>query len=81
MRNMKKLVMLILCVLMVRVEVVLPQASASTAELRGQITDESGAAVAGATITITDVTKGTTRTVTSDEDGNYVDPGPVAEHI
>lgn len=72
MKKMKKLVMLLLCVLMVHVELVFPQASASTAELRGQITDESGAAVAGAQITITDVNKGTTRTVNSDEDGNYV---------
>ncbi|HVF90665.1 MAG TPA: carboxypeptidase regulatory-like domain-containing protein [Blastocatellia bacterium] len=49
-----------------------PQASVSTAEIRGQVTDQSGAAVAAATITITDITKGTSRSVTSDEEGNYV---------
>lgn len=44
----------------------------ATAELRGSVKDPSGAAVAGATITATDNSKGTTRTVTSDADGNYV---------
>lgn len=50
---------------------VFAQASA-TAELRGKVSDPNGAVVAGATITITDNTKGTSRTVTSDSDGNYV---------
>ncbi|MDQ4123596.1 MAG: TonB-dependent receptor [Acidobacteriota bacterium] len=43
-----------------------------TAELRGQVTDPNGAAVAGATVTATDNAKGTARTGTTDEDGNYV---------
>ena len=47
------------------------QASA-TAELRGNVKDPNGATVAGATITATDNAKGTTRTVTSDDNGNYV---------
>jgi hypothetical protein len=72
MKKTRKLTLLVILALVVRVEIVFPQASVSTAELRGQITDQSGAAVAGATITITDVGKGTTRTVTSDENGNYV---------
>jgi hypothetical protein len=47
------------------------QATAN-AELRGNVTDANGAAVGGATVTATDNAKGTTRTVTSDADGNYV---------
>ena len=48
------------------------QASSSTAELRGQVTDSAGAAVPNATVTITDIGKGTIRTTTTDADGNYV---------
>jgi hypothetical protein len=48
------------------------QASSSTAELRGQVTDPAGAAVAGASVTITDLNKGTSRTATTDAEGNYV---------
>jgi outer membrane receptor protein involved in Fe transport len=65
-------VSLLVFLLLARVELVFPQASVSTAEIRGQVTDQNGAAVAGATITATDTSKGTTRTVTSDEGGNYV---------
>lgn len=50
---------------------VFAQATA-TAELRGRVTDPNGAVVAGATITATDNSKGTTRSVTADSDGNYV---------
>jgi hypothetical protein len=49
----------------------LAQATA-TAELRGTVTDPNGSALAGATVTATDNNKGVTRTVTSDEEGNYV---------
>lgn len=72
MRNMKKLTLLLMLMLVVRVDAVLPQASVSTSEIRGQITDPNGGAVAGATITVTEATKGTTRTVKSDENGAYV---------
>lgn len=47
------------------------QATAN-AELRGVVTDANGAVVSGATVTATDNSKGTTRTVTSDDSGNYV---------
>ena len=40
----------------------------------GSISDQSGAAVAGATVVITDVQRGTTRTVSTDDSGNYVAP-------
>lgn len=58
--------------MLARVDVAFSQASASTAELRGQITDSAGAAIVGASVTLTDAGKGTTRTVTTDENGNYV---------
>ncbi|MEO6655510.1 MAG: carboxypeptidase-like regulatory domain-containing protein [Pyrinomonadaceae bacterium] len=44
----------------------------ATSELRGNVTDQNGAAVSGATVTATDTAKGTTRTVTTNADGNYV---------
>src|ERR1044071_6844577 len=48
------------------------QASSSTAELRGQVTDSAGAVVPNATVTITDLAKGTGRTTQTDAEGNYV---------
>src|SRR5262245_16036030 len=48
------------------------QASSSTAELRGQVTDATGAVVANAKLTLTDVVKGTSRQDASDGSGNYV---------
>lgn len=48
------------------------QASSSTAELRGQVTDSAGAAVPNATVTVTDLNKGTSRTTQTDAEGNYV---------
>ena len=47
------------------------QASSSTAELRGQVTDVNGAAVPGATVSLRDAARGTTRTATTDENGQY----------
>ncbi len=72
MKKMKKVALLLILMLTARVELVFPQASVSTSELRGQITDQNGAAVAGATVTITDANKGTTRTVNSNDEGHYV---------
>jgi len=48
------------------------QASSSTAELRGQVTDPNGAVVPNAKLTLTDVVKGASRAATSDGEGNYV---------
>jgi hypothetical protein len=47
----------------------------STGRILGTVTDPSGAAIAGATVTITDVQRGTTRTLTTDSGGEYVAPG------
>jgi Carboxypeptidase regulatory-like domain/TonB dependent receptor len=72
MRKIIQLALLLMMMLAVRVELVFPQASVSTSEIRGQITDPQGSAVAGATITVTESSKGTTRTVNSNENGAYV---------
>src|SRR5580658_5215911 len=45
-----------------------------TGRLLGTVADQSGAAVAGATVIITDVQRGTSRTVVTDASGNYVAP-------
>src|SRR5262249_37394597 len=47
------------------------QASSSTAELRGQILDATGAVIPNAKLTLTDVVKGTIRSAASDSQGNY----------
>jgi hypothetical protein len=47
------------------------QASSSTAELRGQVTDANGAAIPNAKLTLTDLVKGSSRVAASDGDGNY----------
>src|SRR5580658_4695783 len=40
----------------------------------GRITDQSGGSVAGTTVVITDVQRGTTRTVATDASGDYTVP-------
>jgi hypothetical protein len=47
------------------------QASSSTAELRGQVTDANGASIPNAKLTLTDLVKGSSRVAASDGDGNY----------
>jgi hypothetical protein len=42
-----------------------------TSGVEGQITDESGAPIAGATVTVTSVATNTTRTTTTDNDGGF----------
>ncbi|HEY0462348.1 MAG TPA: carboxypeptidase regulatory-like domain-containing protein [Pyrinomonadaceae bacterium] len=44
----------------------------ATAELRGQVSDPNGSALAGASVTATDNNKGVTRTAVTDAQGNYV---------
>ncbi len=48
----------------------LPQGS--TGRILGTITDQTGGYVAGATVTVTDVARGVTQTLTTDSDGAYV---------
>ncbi len=49
-------------------------AQSTTGRILGTLTDQSGAAVAGATVAITDVQRGTSRTLTTDESGAYAAP-------
>jgi hypothetical protein len=53
----------------------LPALSQSTTgRVLGSITDQSGAAVPGATVIVTDMQRGTSRTLTSDAAGDFVAP-------
>jgi hypothetical protein len=49
-------------------------AQGAVAELRGRVVDESGAALPGATVTLTHVETGVTRTTVSSETGTFVMP-------
>ncbi len=71
---MKRLLTLFACAVLIAMAATAPsysQASSSTAELRGQVTDANDAAIPNARLTITDVAKGTQRTAVTDGDGNY----------
>jgi Carboxypeptidase regulatory-like domain/TonB dependent receptor len=72
MRSLTRVFLTALLVVVAGVSIAFAQASSSTAEVRGQVTDSAGAAVPNATVNITDVSKGTSRTTTTDADGNYI---------
>ena len=63
---------LFLFVLILGTTTVKPQASSSLAELRGQVTDSTGAVIPNATVTLTDTERGTTRTSITNADGDYL---------
>ncbi len=63
---------LFLFVLIFGTTTVKPQASSSLAELRGQVTDSTGAVIPNATVTLRDTERGTTRTAVTNEDGEYI---------
>ena len=46
----------------------------SAGRILGSVTDQSGGVVAGAAVTVTDVQRGVTRTLTTDQAGEYVAP-------
>src|SRR5215471_6907053 len=48
--------------------------SSTTGRILGTLTDQSGAAVAGATVVVTDTQRGTSRTAETDTSGGYVVP-------
>src|SRR5580658_7972916 len=55
--------------------------SANTGEIKGTVVDSSGAVVAGATVTITDVQTGVSRVSTTNSDGIYDAPSiPVGQY-
>lgn len=50
------------------------QAQSTAGRILGAITDQSGAAVAGASVIVTDMQRGTSRNLTTDDAGAYVAP-------
>ena len=50
----------------------------STGTIQGGVFDSSGGSIAGAQVTVTDVARGTTRTLTTDEAGQFVAPNLAA---
>lgn len=68
------LVCLLLAAFMLLAFPVPAPAQSTTGRILGTVTDPSGAAVAGATVAIMDVQRGTSRTVNTDESGGYVAP-------
>ena len=50
-------------------------AQVGTGTLSGDVLDQAGAAVAGATITVVDVRTGRSRPLTSDDEGRFAAPG------
>src|SRR5579871_6519988 len=60
-------------------------AQTTAGRVLGTLTDPSGAAVAGATVVVTDTQRGTSRTVTTDDSGNYavpdLQPGTYKIHV
>jgi outer membrane receptor protein involved in Fe transport len=49
-------------------------AQGNAGRILGSVTDQTGAAVAGATVTVTDLQRGITRTLTTEESGQYFAP-------
>src|SRR6202521_807317 len=49
-------------------------AQSNQGRILGSVRDQSGGAIAGATVIVTDVLKGVTRTLTTDESGGYAAP-------
>ncbi len=65
----------LLVLLLVVLAICLPGMAQSTAgRVLGSIADQSGAAVAGATVVVTDAERGTSRNLTTDEAGAYAAP-------
>jgi hypothetical protein len=55
-------------------------AQTSAGRILGSVTDQTGAALSGATVVITDVDRGTSRTLTTDSAGQYAAPDLIAGH-
>ncbi len=58
-------------IVLLSVGAILAQAQASTADLRGLVTDPNGAVVPGATVTAKNSATGISRTVTANDEGTY----------
>lgn len=74
-RFIKLLLIVVCCVcLSSQTTAIRAQSQALNGQIEGTVTDANGAAVANATVTITNIQNGTTRSVTSDESGTYRAP-------
>ena len=69
-RTLLRLAVLTLCLISVSA-----LAQSTAGRILGTLTDQSGAAVSGATVTITDTQRGAERAATTDETGNYTVTG------
>ena len=70
---MRSLHVVVLCVVALLLSTV-PARAQATAELAGRVTDESGAVLPGVTVTATQTDTGFSRTVVTDDGGNWVMP-------
>ena len=73
MRSFKLLSIFLICLLITGLACA--QGVGASGDVKGTVTDPSGAIVAGANVTITDVARGIKRTVTTDDTGEYRVPG------
>ena len=69
---MKSSLRMLIAIVMVLIYSSLAFGQAVTGWVVGNVTDASGSAVAGAKVTVTEVSTGVTRTVTTNEDGGFV---------
>jgi hypothetical protein len=65
-------VVAIVCLIFVLASPLISQTTSG--RILGSVSDQSGASVAGATVTVTDVQRGTARTVITNVSGDYVAP-------
>ncbi|NNE65166.1 MAG: TonB-dependent receptor plug domain-containing protein, partial [Pyrinomonadaceae bacterium] len=78
-RSMRSVIMLVGCIAMLASFVV---AQKTTGSISGNVTDQSGAAVADATVTVTQEVTGFSRTIQTSGDGNYTIPDlPAGSYI
>ena len=73
MKNCARLAALALCGTLSAVSA-FPQSQATTGEIRGRVVDATGGVLPGVTVVINDASRGITRTVVTDADGNFVAP-------
>ncbi len=66
-----RMILMSAAIVLLSVGAIFAQAQASTADLRGLVTDPNGAVVPGATVTAKNAATGITRTVTANDEGTY----------
>src|SRR5258708_15136106 len=74
MKSLKLLCVVCIC-LVFAIGMACAQGVGASGDIKGTVTDPSGAVVTNATVTATDVARGTKRTGVTDSDGAYIIPG------